>query len=808
MPRVLSLFALTLVLALPLSAQTPSIADKTAGMTRLDGFFALYRDDAEGLLYLEIPRMEEPFLYQISQPAGLGSNDIGLDRGQLGETYVVHFERVGPKVLLVAPNLRYRASSASEAERASVRGAFAEGILWGFTVAAESGARVLVDVTPFVVRDAHGVVQSLKQARQGAFRVESSRSALAPDRTRAFPDNTEMEARLTFVSDEPGALVRSVAADAQSVTLRVRHSFVRLPDPGYTPRRFHPGSGFFGVQWQDYSAPIGEEMTQRFLVRHRLACAGPRDSEGLCAPARPIVYFLDPGTPEPVRSALLDGARWWAEAFVAAGFRDAFRVEMLPDTADPLDVRYNVIQWVHRSTRGWSYGASAVDPRTGEILKGHVSLGSLRVRQDYLLAEGLLAPYEGDNTDGFDAASDPMLAMALARIRQLSAHEVGHTIGLAHNYAASINSRASVMDYPAPLARLAADGAIDLSDAYATGIGAWDKAAVRYGYTHFAPGADEHQQLDALLADTRAAGLLYLSDRDNAGALDARGSQWENGADVLANLREILAVRRAALARFDARAIRPGRPLSTLEDALVPLYLGHRYAAVAAAKLLGGQTYAYALRGDTQAGAAYVEGSLQRQALDALLATLTPESLRLPPALHAIPPPPPGYGDTREYFAGRTGLAFDPYAPAEAATALVLSELTRADRAARLAYQATLDASLPGLDTVWDEVTARLWQRPVPADAQDAHLTRLVQGAWAEALMALAARTGTAPAVQVATYRQLTALAGWLAANSTGDAAHRSYYHDRLQRFLDRPFDALPAAPEVSIPPGPPIGSY
>ncbi len=799
MPRLLPLFAL-LLLAPTLAAQTPTIAEKTAGMTRLDGFFPLYHDAAQGTVYLEIPRLDADFLYQVSLPTGLGSNDVGLDRGQLGDSWVVHFERVGPKVLLVAPNLRYRASSDNAAERQSVRDAFAEGILWGFPVAAETGDRVLVDATPFVVRDAHGVAQTLKNTRQGSFRVDGARSALVPERLRAFPKNTEMEARLTFASDEPGNLVRSVAAEAGSVTLRVRHSLIELPDDGYTPRAFHPNSGFFGVQWQDYSVPIGDDLTQRYLVRHRLKCAGPRDADGLCTPIEPIIYYLDNGTPEPVRSALLDGARWWNDAFTAAGYRDAFRVEVLPDDADPLDVRYNVIQWVHRSTRGWSYGASVVDPRTGEILKGHVSLGSLRVRQDYLIAEALLAPYEGENATGFAPDADPMLAMALARIRQLSAHEVGHTLGLAHNFAASINDRASVMDYPAPLARVQPDGTLDLSDAYAVGIGAWDEAAIQYGYTDFGDG--ERAGLDAVIADMRARGLVYLSDRDNAGALDARTSQWENGTDVVANLRETMAARRAALDRFGERVIRAGRPLSTLEDALVPLFLYHRYAAAAAAKLLGGQTYAYALRGDGVEPARAVAGDVQRAALDALLETLAPDALRLTPALQqTIPPPPAGYGDTREYFDSQTGLAFDPYAPAEAAAALVISELTRSDRATRLAYQSTLDASLPGLADVWSQVERTLrrpLQSPRPSDAQ---VAQIVYAQWIDALMRVADGASSSPPVRAVAYDQLRSVK-----TALGEDAFGLYHRHRIDRFFDRPFSEMPPAPEVEVPPGPPIG--
>ena len=373
----------------------------------------------------------------VSLPAGLGSNDVGLDRGQLSGERVVRFERVGRRVLLVQPNLRFRASTDNPAEAQAVRDAFAESVVWGFDAAAESDGRVLIDATAFVVRDAHGVADRLRQTGQGSFRLAADRSAAVPEQLKAFPQNTELEARLTFLSDAPGRYVRDVAADPGAVTVRVRQSFVALPDDGYRPRAFAPASGYFPMSWADYSVPIGDDLVQRVITRHRLECAGPPDAEGTCDAAQPIVYYLDPGTPEPVRSALLDGARWWAQAFEAAGFRDGYRVEVLPDGADMQDVRYNTIQWVHRATRGWSYGASVVDPRTGEILKGHVSLGSLRVRQDYLLAEGLLAPYAepAPAQAGGVPTDDRALQLALARLRQLSAHEVGHTIGIAHNFA-------------------------------------------------------------------------------------------------------------------------------------------------------------------------------------------------------------------------------------------------------------------------------------------------------------------------------------------------------------------------------------
>jgi hypothetical protein len=751
----------------------------------------------------------EDFLYAVSLAAGLGSNDIGLDRNQLGPQRLVRFERVGRRLLLRAPNLRFRASSESGAERKSVEDAFAGSVVWGFEVAARTGDRFLVDATPFVVRDAHGVIPRLAGSRQGSFRLDASRSAPNPDVLKAFPRNTEMEATLTFTSDDPGRWVRDAAADPGAVTLRVRHSLVRLPDPGFEPRVYDPRSGYFELSYADYAAPIGEDVTVRLITRHRLRKAHPDSAVSVAV--EPIVYYLDPGAPEPVRSALLDGARWWDEAFRAAGFRDAYRVEVLPEGADPLDARYNVINWVHRATRGWSYGSSLVDPRTGEIIKGHVLLGSLRVRQDYLLMEGLLAPYDDPQAGAPDP--DPMLGVALARIRQLSAHEVGHTLGLAHNYAASVDGRASVMDYPAPLVEPGDDGRPDVRGAYASGIGAWDVVAVRYGYAQFAGGADEEAGLAAILDEARDRGLHYLTDQDArpAGSAHPLAHLWDNGTDATQGLRDVMAVRRAALERFGAAALRAGRPLAQLHEALVPLYLHHRYQLEAASKLVGGVRYEYRLRGARGDAPEPVPAREQADALATLLGALDPRELALPPSLRtSIPPRPPGFDATRELFAGYADPVFDAYAPAEVAAAMVVDLLLAPERMARLLYQADQGGGLPSLSDVLAQVSESLWQADVPRDPYEAELQRIVQGVWVDGLIAAGVRPGIAPGVRARLRQHLVDLLDYVGATPGEDyetIAHRATVFDQVDRFLVRLYDPEERTVRSTTPPGSPIGA-
>lgn len=815
------------------AGRVPTIEERTAGLTKIDGYFPLYWEEKAGNLWMEIPRFDTDFLYSTGLAAGLGSNDIGLDRGQGGQGRIVSFHRVGPKVMLIASNESFRSSSTNPAERKSVEDSFAKSVLFGFTVGAESNGRVLVDATTFFVRDGHGAAGSL---RPGPYRMDPTRSAIYMPRTKAFPKNTEVEVMLTFASDGAGGrggfgggpsqgpaqigvggvggaatpargggfggglfsgTVASVTPTAEAVTLREHYSLVELPDNKYTPREDDPRAGYGGIQYVDFSTPIGDPMVRHFVRRHRLVKKDP--TAEMSEPVKPIEYWVDPGAPEDVRAALVEGASWWNQAFEAAGFKNAFKVAVLPEGIDPMDIRYNMINWVHRSTRGWSTGGSVADPRTGEIIKATVTLGSLRDRQDYLIFEGLLSPYKTGTEK-----PDILYQTALKRIRQLAAHEVGHTLGLGHNYYDSSQGWISVMDYPHPQEKLTADGLIDISDAYPAHIGEWDKVTINYGYRQL-PKGDEAPALARILDEAWAKDLRYMTNQDLG--TNPKVDQWSNGAVQFEELNRLMKIRRSALDRLGEETIRKGAPMTTIEEPLVPIYMYHRYTVESTASALGGQDYIYGMRGDNRVPVKWESAANQRKALEALAATLKPSELTVPKKVLAlIPPRPPGYGRHRELFPRTTGDAFDPVSPATIAADVTIGFILQLDRASRIVAQHAVDPTLPGLEEVIDRL-AKATFGAAAANPYEAAVRRATQRVLVDRVAWISQGAPNAQVRAIAAMK-LTKLATQLKSTPGTDEAeqaHRSLLAGDIRRFLEHPTEMHPI-PALDAPPGAPIG--
>jgi len=779
---------------------------KVKELQQFKGYFNFYYDESTDKIFIEVNNLNEEFLYVNSLAAGIGSNDIGIDRGQLGNTAVVKFIKAGNKLLLIQPNQNYRAVSNNIEEKKSVEEAFAQSVLFGFPIEDKNKESYLIDASKFFLRDAHNVAGKLQNAKQGNYKLDLSKSAFFMERTKAFPKNVEFETILTFEGDAKGKFIRSVTPNSSFVTVRQHHSFIELPDDNYKMRRFDPRSGSIGFSYLDYATPIEEPIKKRFIIRHRLEKNDPKAT--ISEAKEPIVYYLDRGAPEPIKSALLEGGSWWNEAFEAAGYKNAFQFKVLPEGADPLDIRYNVVQWVHRSTRGWSYGASIVDPRTGEILKGHVSLGSLRIRQDYLIAQALLGVSEKTGDE------NPLLQLALARIRQLSAHEIGHTLGFTHNFAASYNNRSSVMDYPHPYVKLI-NNKIDVSKAYEKGIGDWDKVTVAYSYQDFPKNVNEENALNNIVESSIKKGMKFITDSDARaqGGAHIYAHLWDNGTNPAKELDRILKVRETAINNFSVKNINKNQPYSVLEDVFVPLYFFHRYQVEATSKLIGGLDYSYALKGDNQAIVKPIDALVEKEALQSLLNAISVETLKIPiNLLELFPPRAYNYSRSRESFGSKNGVAFDALNAASTASELVLDLLFNSQRASRMIQQKALFKNQLGLDEMINIVVESTFKKHYKSTYEN-EIQQSINAVVLQNLLELCSNSNATFQVKSITLAKVKELKNWFYQNrnkkTKEDSLTRMYeegYIELINNFLANP-KQFEKKNSPKIPDGSPIGS-
>ncbi|MCL1089029.1 zinc-dependent metalloprotease [Shewanella profunda] len=763
------------------------------------GFLNLYYEASQGQLYLEVSRLNQPFLLVTSLPEGVGSSYVGLDRGQLGHTRMVQFERQGPNILLKQINTQYRANTLDIAEQRAVEEAFADSVLWQGKVI--EGKPDFVAINNLVLNDLHGVSSVLQQTSQGDYQLDLSRSTILPAGVKSFEKNADVDVQLTFNSAVAGEEVAKVTPDGTLMSVRMRYSFVELPDESYRPRAYHPMSGYMSDEYHDYATDFDQPLVQRFILRHRLqkVAPGPLPSKVV----KPIVYYLDPGVPEPIRSALLGGARWWETAFTRAGFINGFKVELLPQDADPQDIRYNMIQWVHRATRGWSYGAALTDPRTGEIIKGQVTLGSLRVRQDYLIAKGLTAGWQ-DRVAAEKAATE----LSLARLRQLAAHEVGHTLGLDHNFAASTNQDASVMDYPHPKIQLKGND-IDISAPYTTGVGPWDDFAITYGYSDEGDAIAQKNLQTQLLAEVAKKGLRYIGENDSRqkDASQAYASLWDSGDDPIAQLAMLDKIRTKAIEGFSSAALHPSEPLGELADAFAPIYLLTRYQIDAVAKFIGGTDYNYQSIGEGSRWS-YIAPQLQLTALDTLLKTVDATSLTVPQLLlDSLVPKAGNYRVTRESFDSGLGAINDPLGMAEVFSRHTVSLLLMPKRLNRVSQAAMADNEQLSVASLLDKLfAATLYQE---------NQLGLVEGVWMrvnavviDEVLATLHDPHTSPEVKAVINDRVQFAIKQLKAKANRANINRAAHYNWLQQGLSVGLTDAKAkliAKPLILPPGPPI---
>ncbi len=818
----LLLVGVTLISSPAIHAQQPpatKIAERTSGLQRSDGFMPFYWDATRGRVLFEVPAFGQDVLYYVSAATGAGSVELPFDRGILSDA-VIRFERSGPRVLVVEQNLRYRALGGNAAQAENVRDSFASSVLAALPVEADEAGKVLVDATPLFMRDAADVEGRLRRVNQGTFRFDAARSAFYQPRLKAFPQNTEIETIATFSSENPGLLVNNVTPDGRAFTLRIHHSFLRAPE-GYRPRPADPRIGVSALTFRDYATPFNEGTEVQWVTRWRLEKVTP--SAPMSEPKTPIVFYLDLGIPEPVRSAMRDGVLLWNKAFEAAGFRNAVQVKDPTPDMDPMDIRYAWVLWINRDERGFSSGGTYRDPRTGEILGSKTRMDSHRIRTIGNYWESY-TPTDGAEACGlFLPVPDHLLELAaqhgeampqaernmvLTRQSLLTAHELGHALGFGHNWASSLNNRASVMEYPTPRVKVNGNR-LDLSEAFFAATGEYDAFMARYAYTDF-PAEREREGLEGIIRDMRAKGILYVP------STDPRWSWYDDRATPTEYLRETVAARTIMLDRYGPAILRPGEPIGALRDMrLWMTYLHHRWAIEAGHRYVGGMYHNIAVKGETLPPTEVVPAALQREVLGLLLDIVNPANLALPEALLAQLTPHPG-GNLEDIA---DDYAFDHLRAARILSALVLEPLLEPARAARLVAFADRQAGALTLPDVVQAMLDRTWKARRDADPRHRSLRRVTQRVALDSMMIAGAHADTTPEARAYILDQLARLATDIGSGKDDDPlteAHLRQAERDIARYLENPKEHAPrsaappwgARPRSRYPlhPGPPLG--
>jgi len=768
-----------------------------SGLERREGYIPLLWDAEQGRLLFELTRFDQDILYFTSVAKGSGSGSVGLEWAGAGEGGVIQFQRVGPKVLVVEKNLRFRAGSGGPGIEKGIDASFPDSILASLPVVRTDGARVIVDATPLVVRDAadfaapraggRGGVQAAELVAGTTWRFDPARSAIYLPHTKGFPKNSEVEVTVTYEAQSGGA---RTSPEARVLTGRLHYSFVE-PPVGYKPRAADPRIGVQSIRFTDYSLPPASTNAVEWIRRHRLEKKDPKAA--LSEPKEPIVYYLDAAVPEPTRSAMKDGFLWWNKAFEAAGFKNALQIKDSPPDMDPMDVRYNQIYWVDRDERGYSTGGGLTDPRTGEILAARVRLESDRVRTVSRYWQTYEPPTGGDqNGDvALPAYSTPETEQQLVLLRQalLTAHETGHTLGFDHNWTSSMNDRASVMEYPSPRIKIV-NGRIDLTDAYQKEIGAYDIMTVRYAYTEFPP-AQEKAGLDNIIKDMRKQGLNYTP------ATDPRWNRYDDGPDPAEYMRQTAAQRKILLANYGPAVLKDGEPYGDLRGIrLWMTYLHHRWSIDSGVRYIGGMYTNFAVKGEALPPTEIVPAAKQREILGLLLDDVDPASLAIPEHLLAslTVAIDRGAGNARgpdqENMESSTGYAFDHLAAARTIAGLVFDQIFQPETAARLIGFADRQPNALTLPETIDACAKKVFSETAPAGMLRS-LQRQTQRVFVDALMTLGASPSATPDVKAVVAASLAALktqvAGLKDADPVNEASLRQIERD-LTRYAQNPF--------------------